>query len=274
VVFVFVGPGIEGLVRDLVNDPTRSAAFSIWAPRIEGRGVHKLGGLHKLRDSRPWNALRTEAESMSRSGAHSGRWRRRFGHNPGRWDRLSGQDGRILNKETKNEPTGPRRTGREKARPALRPERVADVLIGGPCFPAWSRQHQADARESLRIAEIGDRERSDLVTPHVSGKLLHRWYATLGKVAIPLTPQRLLLIGEVERVDDLAALPTVVASWLRPIPGVGEVRDLSEPSSGGINRLNVERQRARPQTAPGDSSSETTRATRRALPRAINSRGF
>jgi hypothetical protein len=39
VVFVFEGPGIEGLVRDLVNDPTRSAAFSIWAPRIVGTPV-------------------------------------------------------------------------------------------------------------------------------------------------------------------------------------------------------------------------------------------
>jgi hypothetical protein len=29
VVFVFEGPGIEGLVRNLVNDPTRSDAFSV-----------------------------------------------------------------------------------------------------------------------------------------------------------------------------------------------------------------------------------------------------
>ena len=36
VVFVFEGPGIEGLVRDLVNDPTRSAAFSVWAPLLDG----------------------------------------------------------------------------------------------------------------------------------------------------------------------------------------------------------------------------------------------
>jgi hypothetical protein len=36
VVFVFEGPDIEGLVRDLVNDPTRSAAFSVWAPLLEG----------------------------------------------------------------------------------------------------------------------------------------------------------------------------------------------------------------------------------------------
>lgn len=35
-VFVFEGTGIEGLVRDLVNDPARSAAFSVWAPLLDG----------------------------------------------------------------------------------------------------------------------------------------------------------------------------------------------------------------------------------------------
>jgi hypothetical protein len=39
VIFVFEGPGIEGLVRDLVNDPSRSAAFSVWAPLLEGTPV-------------------------------------------------------------------------------------------------------------------------------------------------------------------------------------------------------------------------------------------
>jgi hypothetical protein len=36
VVFVFAGSGIEGLVRDLVNDPTRSGGFGVWAPLLEG----------------------------------------------------------------------------------------------------------------------------------------------------------------------------------------------------------------------------------------------
>jgi hypothetical protein len=36
VVFVFEGPGTEGLVRDLVNDPVRSAAFRVWAPLLTG----------------------------------------------------------------------------------------------------------------------------------------------------------------------------------------------------------------------------------------------
>jgi hypothetical protein len=39
VIFVFAGPGIEGLVRALVNDRTRSAAFSVWAPLLDGTPV-------------------------------------------------------------------------------------------------------------------------------------------------------------------------------------------------------------------------------------------
>jgi hypothetical protein len=36
VIFVFEGSGIEGLVRDLVSDPARSAAFSVWGPLLDG----------------------------------------------------------------------------------------------------------------------------------------------------------------------------------------------------------------------------------------------
>jgi len=35
-VFVFEGAGIEELVRELVDDPTRSAAFSVWGPLLQG----------------------------------------------------------------------------------------------------------------------------------------------------------------------------------------------------------------------------------------------
>ena len=127
--------------------------------------------------------------------------------------------------------------------PAVVPERFADVLIGRPCFPAWSRQSQADACESVRIAEIGHVERLHSVAPYVSRKLLQRWYAPLGQVAIPLGPQRLLLIGEVEGVDYLAALPPVVAWRRRPEAWVSAVRDVTQPRSGGVNRIDVERQR-------------------------------
>jgi len=36
VIFVFEGPDIEGLVRELVGDPIRSAAFSVWGPLLDG----------------------------------------------------------------------------------------------------------------------------------------------------------------------------------------------------------------------------------------------
>ena len=39
VVFVFSGPRVEGLVRGLVNDRARSAAFSAWAPLLDGTPV-------------------------------------------------------------------------------------------------------------------------------------------------------------------------------------------------------------------------------------------
>jgi len=39
VVFVFEGQGIEGLVRELVNDPALSAAFGVWAPLLQGTPV-------------------------------------------------------------------------------------------------------------------------------------------------------------------------------------------------------------------------------------------
>jgi hypothetical protein len=39
VVFVFEGQGIEGLVRNLVNDPSVSAAFGAWAPLLQGTPV-------------------------------------------------------------------------------------------------------------------------------------------------------------------------------------------------------------------------------------------
>jgi hypothetical protein len=39
VIFVFEGLGIEELVRALVDDPTRSAAFSAWGPLLDGTPV-------------------------------------------------------------------------------------------------------------------------------------------------------------------------------------------------------------------------------------------
>jgi hypothetical protein len=47
VVFDFEGPGIEGLVRDLVNDPASSASLSIWAPLLAGTPVLAQEEFHR-----------------------------------------------------------------------------------------------------------------------------------------------------------------------------------------------------------------------------------
>ena len=39
VIFAFAGPSIERLVRDLVNDRSRSAEFGVWAPLLDGTPV-------------------------------------------------------------------------------------------------------------------------------------------------------------------------------------------------------------------------------------------
>lgn len=91
---------------------------------------------------------------------------------------------------------------------------------------------------------------------------------------VPLGPERVLCFGEVERVDDLTVLPAVVAGRPRTDARVGGVGKVTQPCAGRVDWVDVERQLAGPQTAPGDSSSDTIRATLRALPRAISSSGF
>jgi hypothetical protein len=46
VIFVFEGRGVEERLRDLVNDPARSAAFSAWAPLLDGTPVLAREGFY------------------------------------------------------------------------------------------------------------------------------------------------------------------------------------------------------------------------------------
>jgi hypothetical protein len=215
-----------------------------------------------------------DAESVSRLRTHPG-WRDWRLHDDARWcDRLSRRDVFFVEEEAKHTPIGPGRARGKKPAPSLLPKLFTDVLTRRPSSAAWPRQCEADARESARITEIGHLEPSSSVTPHISWELLHRRYASFREVAIPLRPEGLLVVSEVERVDDIAPLPAAVAWWLRPKAWISAVRDLTQPRTCRVDRIDIECQSAGPQTAPGDSSSDTTRATRRALPRAINSSGF
>jgi hypothetical protein len=180
----------------------------------------------------------------------------------------------VGDEEAEHEPFGTSRARCKQPRPALPPQRLAHLLIRRPRLPARRWRCKVDASESVVRREVSNRELTHSVAPEIARKLMQRWYPPFREMAIPLGPQRVPLIGEVQGVDDLASLPPVVARRLRPKARIGVVRNVTQPRAGGADRIDVERQRRSPQTAPGDSSSDTTRATRRALPRAISSSGF
>jgi hypothetical protein len=147
-----------------------------------GRSSLKWCGVPKSMSTLPeWGALQAKPNFGAhgfvepRLGTDPGRWRRWLADDFRRWDRVSGEDGRIFNEEAEHQPIGPRGAGRKKSMPALVPERFAHVLIGRPSLPAWSRQRQADALESTRIAEIGHVEGLHSMAPDVAGELVHRW---------------------------------------------------------------------------------------------------
>jgi hypothetical protein len=207
-------------------------------------------------------------------GAHAGGRRRRLADDAGRWQRLRREARWVFDEQAEDEAVGSRGARCEQSRPALLPECLADLLVGGPSLAPGSGRVEADAGEPVGGAEIGNLELRHLVAPEVAWELVHWRYAPLGEVPVPLGPEGVLGFGEVERVDDGAALPAVVAGRPRTDARVGSVGNVTQPGAGRVDRVDVERQRAGPQTAPGDSSSDTIRATRRALPRAISSSGF
>ena len=162
----------------------------------------------------------------------------------------------------------------EKASPAFAMKGFAGRLVRGPCATAGRRSSESDAVESLGCRQVGDLDAADAVTPYIAGEVHEGRDASFRQMAVPLGRHGGRVVGEVESVHDAAALPAVVARGLRTVARVGVVGDVSEPVADGVDGVDVERQEPVLQAAPGDSSSETTRATRRAWPRAISSSGL
>src|SRR3954451_11116564 len=65
----------------------------------------------------------------------------------------------------------------------------------------------------------------------------------LSQVAIPLGPERARIVGQVEGVNHLTALPAAVTRRLRPSAWVCTMRHLTQPRAGSVDRGDVERQR-------------------------------
>jgi len=92
------------------------------------------------------------------------------------------------------------------------PELLADVLIGRPGASTWGRWSQSDRSQLIARSKIGHLD-VDLPRPQFARHLCERRDGELGEVPVPLSPRGLLAVGQVERVDGLASLPSVV--WRR-----------------------------------------------------------
>jgi hypothetical protein len=101
----------------------------------------------------------------------------------------------------------------EQSGPALYREPLPDALVGVPGGSARGGRLEADLGEVLRGGEVGDLD-VYLPGPQLTGHLRERRDHALGEVAILLRPGGLVGVCEIERVDDVAALPAVIRRWL------------------------------------------------------------
>ena len=89
--------------------------------------------------------------------------------------------------------------------------------------------------------------------------------------SIPLGPNSVLIVSEVERIHNPTSLPTIVFRRDRTVRRVQSSRDMTQPPSLDAGRIDLERQAA--YAAPGDSRSLISLATSRARRRAMSSIG-
>lgn len=174
------------------------------------------------------------------SCAHSGGKRWRLGDETRGWDWHRRQARRIFDEETEHDALGAGGTRRDEPGPAFAPERFTHRLRRRPGPPARCRWADTDTGEAVGRREVGDVEPRHSVAPLIARKLVHGRYATFGEMPVPLSPQRVLLLGEVESVDGLATLPAVVAGRLRPKARVRVVRNVAQPGACRADRIDVE----------------------------------
>ncbi len=106
--------------------------------------------------------------------------------------------------------------------PAAAIQLLTNGLERGPCLAAGFGRPEADRRELQPAAEIRNALDIDPELPKVSGHLADRFGLQLGQRPIPLSPRSLRAIGEIERLNDRAALPTSIGrirragQWITP----------------------------------------------------------
>jgi hypothetical protein len=176
------------------------------------------------------------------SGAHVGGWRRCLRHSLGRalWYEIFG-NGALGQEDAEHETRWVGGAGGEDPCESLAVKLLTDGLKPWPAVAARRRRREIDTSKALRGAQIGDLELTDRVGPHVSRKRVPGRHASLGEVSIPLGPDAIGGPAEIERVDDLAALPAVVIGRRGACRRIDSRRSVPKPPSIDGGRLDVER---------------------------------
>jgi hypothetical protein len=151
-----------------------------------------------------------------RSGPHPGRRRGRLAHDPRPTNRAGRENARTSDEEAEDQSIDSRCARRDETRPSLTPERLADLLERSPAGTPGHRQCEAHTGQASRIAKISRLEAGYSVAPHIAWQLSHGRQATLGQLAIPLRPERVLAVREVESVNNGATLPAAISGRLGP----------------------------------------------------------
>src|SRR3954449_4203729 len=88
-------------------------------------------------------------------------------------------------------------------------QQLASRLERRPLAARGNDGREPDPRALGLGAEIGDAREIDLAAPEVARERLAWWQGGLGERSVPLRPRGRLAVGEIDRIDDRAALASV-----------------------------------------------------------------
>ena len=208
------------------------------------------------------------------SGRHAPRRHGRLRHQARRRNGAGSRDGVIGSEEDQDHSACRARcAGCHEPAPSFSPQRLSDLLAGGPGVAARAGHAEPRPVETLHRSEVGHSGLwIDLPRPQGSGQGMVRRDAGLGEKPVPLCPDGGLVVGEVERPDDgprcqrLSGGGSARRSGSRPRSVCRYQRETGTgvPSTGSATGY----------AAPGSSRLAMTRLTRTNSPRAISSIGF
>jgi hypothetical protein len=112
------------------------------------------------------------------------------------------------------------------------PVGLANLLGKRPLASCRRERLDSVSSEHTFQRQVGDVGQIDLEPPHVARQPQLRRYPQLRRVAVPLRPGCLVAVGEIERSNDVAALPATVGGFLCPNERIGSRSSYAPPGPG------------------------------------------